>query len=116
MLNPNYVIYLLINTINNYTYIGITNNTDRRLRQHNGELVGGAKYTTAKRGEGTWSFYGWIKSKIGLDKSRAMSIEKKIQIHSRKFKGNPIEKRLQSVNKSLLENPDLEFEIFHKDS
>jgi hypothetical protein len=45
-----------------------------------------------------------------------MSIEKKIQIHSRKFKGNPIEKRLQSVNKSLLENPDLEFEIFHNDS
>ena len=57
-----------------------------------------------------------IKSKIGLDKSRAMSIEKKIQIHSRKFKGNPIEKRLQSVNKSLSENPDLEFEIFHNDS
>ena len=30
--------------------------------------------------------------------------------------GNPIEKRLQSVNKSLSENPDLEFEIFHNDS
>ena len=115
-MSNDYIIYILFNNSNTCTYVGMTNNPTRRLRQHNGELVGGAKYTTAKRGEGTWSFYGWIKSKIGLDKSRAMSIEKKIQIHSRKFKGNPIEKRLQSVNKSLLENPDLEFEIFHNDS
>lgn len=115
-MSNDYIIYILFNNSNTCTYVGMTNNPTRRLRQHNGELVGGAKYTTAKRGEGVWSFYGWIKSKIGLDKSRAMSIEKKIQIHSRKFKGNPIEKRLQSVNKSLLENPDLEFEIFHNDS
>ena len=115
-MSNDYIIYILFNNSNTCTYVGMTNNPTRRIRQHNGELVGGAKYTTAKKGEGTWSFYGWIKSKIGLDKSRAMSIEKKIQIHSRKFKGNPIEKRLQSVNKSLLENPDLEFEIFHKDS
>ena len=112
-MSNDYIIYILFNNSNTCTYVGMTNNPTRRLRQHNGELVGGAKYTTAKRGEGVWSFYGWIKSKIGLDKSRAMSIEKKIQIHSRKFKGNPIEKRLQSVNKSLSENPDLEFEIFH---
>lgn len=112
-MSNDYIIYILFNNSNNCTYVGMTNNPTRRLRQHNGELVGGAKYTTAKRGEGAWDFYGWIKSKNGLDKSRAMSIEKKIQIHSRKFKGNPIQKRLQSVNKSLLENSDLEFEIFY---
>jgi len=28
------------------TYVGATNNLPRRLRQHRGELAGGAKYTT----------------------------------------------------------------------
>jgi len=37
------------------TYVGITNNPTRRLRQHNGEIKGGAKYTTRSRG-GEWNF------------------------------------------------------------
>jgi predicted GIY-YIG superfamily endonuclease len=113
MLNPNYVIYLLINTINNYTYIGITNNTDRRLRQHNGVLVGGAKYTHSQKGEGEWKFYGWIKG-IGeniLIKNRSLSLEKKIKIRSKKCKGTPLEKRLTAINNILAENLDLEFKL-----
>ena len=49
-----YLCYLLYNN-DNKTYIGSTNDFKRRLRQHNGELVGGAKYTTAFKGEHGWS-------------------------------------------------------------
>ena len=41
------VVYLL--KCNNGTYIGATLNLDRRLRQHNGQLAGGARQT-ANRG------------------------------------------------------------------
>ena len=44
-----YIIYLLINEKDNCTYVGITNNPERRIRQHNCEISGGAKYTTMKK-------------------------------------------------------------------
>ena len=39
-----FLVYLLKNE--NKSYIGYTNDFKRRLRQHNGEIKGGAKYTT----------------------------------------------------------------------
>lgn len=41
--------YALISECGKYTYIGKTNNLKRRLRQHNGEISGGAKYTRKGR-------------------------------------------------------------------
>lgn len=45
-----HTVYLLriMRTDRNYTYTGSTNNFAKRLRQHNGEIVGGAKTTTRK--------------------------------------------------------------------
>jgi predicted GIY-YIG superfamily endonuclease len=44
--DSSYLVYLLHSTLNpRRTYIGCTNNMVRRLRQHNGELVGGARAT-----------------------------------------------------------------------
>ena len=44
--NKTWVVYLL-KCANNSLYCGITNDVARRLRQHNGEIQGGAKYTRA---------------------------------------------------------------------
>jgi predicted GIY-YIG superfamily endonuclease len=90
-----YIVYLLINKSNNCTYVGITNNPEQRIRKHNGEIVGGAKYTKMKKGNGLWEYYGFI---LGLEKYEALSIEKKIHIYSKRTKGNsPLEKRLNCI-------------------
>ena len=94
MTDNNYVVYVLINTSNNKTYVGITNNTVRRLRQHNGELVGGAKYTTNNKELGEWVFYGFIRNP---EKRPSLSLEKRIQLKSRKLSGKPIERRLKAI-------------------
>ena len=41
-----YLVYLLKS--DNLTYIGMTNDFFKRWRQHNGEIKGGAKYTTRR--------------------------------------------------------------------
>jgi predicted GIY-YIG superfamily endonuclease len=50
-----YCCYLIINSANFKTYIGSTNNLERRLKQHNKIIKGGAKYTTAFKGNGQWT-------------------------------------------------------------
>jgi len=41
-------IYVLL-CADNSLYCGITTNLEKRLKQHNGEIKGGAKYTRSKR-------------------------------------------------------------------
>ena len=94
-----YIVYLLIHSNSNKTYIGITNNPERRIRMHNGEIKGGARYTTMNLNGGRWDYYGFI---LNLSKSMALSIEKRIHIHSRKSSGKtPLEKRINYINKLL---------------
>ena len=52
------------------SYVGITNNTEKRLRQHNSEISGGAKYTSLK-GPG-WKYVCIINN---LDKITSMQLE-----------------------------------------
>ena len=45
-----WVVYVLRSVTNsNLMYCGMTNNLRRRLRQHNGLIKGGGKYTSANR-------------------------------------------------------------------
>jgi predicted GIY-YIG superfamily endonuclease len=46
--NDEWYCYLLINDSNNASYVGVTKNIHRRLRQHNREISGGAKATIGK--------------------------------------------------------------------
>lgn len=61
-------IYLLYSTSCNSTYIGITNDPDRRLKQHNGIISGGAKATRKVN--------DWIYDRLYMiDDNHALSIE-----------------------------------------
>ena len=44
----NWYVYIL-RCADETLYTGITTDLERRIRQHNGELVGGAKYTRVRR-------------------------------------------------------------------
>lgn len=98
-----YCVYLLVHTTHNRTYVGITNNLKRRLRQHNGEIKGGAKYTTAFKSDGAWKVYLTIPN---LTKSQSLSYERSIKNKRKKAKGKtPLDKRLWAIN-----DLDLKFE------
>jgi putative endonuclease len=64
----NYYCYLLSNHLGN-TYIGITNNLQTRLDQHNGIIAGGAKATKKAN---TWKFERVVGT---FNKGDAMSFE-----------------------------------------
>lgn len=55
----NYYCYILKNSVpseNKKTYNGFTVDLKKRIRQHNSEITGGAKYTTSN-GKKTWHYY-----------------------------------------------------------
>ena len=76
-MSNNYYCYILRSMNPNYsniTYNGSTNNLKRRIRQHNGEIVGGAKYTKDK---GPWEYYLIIEGFV--DRKEALSCEWRIK-------------------------------------
>lgn len=73
--------YCYIITNGNLTYNGYTVDLKKRLRQHNGELVGGAKSTANK---GTWKYLLVMTSEIWNTISDAMKCEWLIRYPTRK--------------------------------
>jgi predicted GIY-YIG superfamily endonuclease len=96
MSNNDWTVYLLLNTSNNKTYVGITNNIDKRIKQHNGILKGGAKFTRAFKGDGEWILLTSINN---LNKIRASKMEYQIKNSKTIIKnGNSVERRLKIFN------------------
>ena len=95
----NYYVYLLTHSVHNKTYLGITNNLNRRIRQHNKEIKGGAKYTSINKSDGMWSYYLTIPN---LTKSKALSLERIIKNKRKKAKGKtPLDKRLYIIHQLI---------------
>ena len=97
-------VYLLVSTKGN-TYIGATIDLDRRLRQHNGEIKGGAHATTTKVSKGEI----WIRAAhvTGFpDWQSALQFEWRFKQLSRKIplKMQPLERRLKAL-KQLISLP-----------
>jgi len=73
--------YILYNDDNNKTYNGYTVNPLRRIRQHNSEIKGGAKYTTKSKVE--WKYLLIIESEQ-FDKNNALCFEWMLKYPTRK--------------------------------
>ena len=91
------------------TYVGCTNNFPRRLRQHNGELAGGARCTTAACRAGAH----WTPVVIALgfvDNHEALSFEWHWKAQTRRLmkqrgsSGNAVQRRRDAL-RALLARP-----------
>lgn len=95
------------------TYVGATVDLDRRLRQHNKELVGGAKATSAKVAQGeTWTRVCHVAN--FPDWSAALQFEWAWKFYTRRLRKTasktqrvtPVERRKQALTHLLsLEKP-----------
>ena len=115
----NWSVYLLKSIDGKKTYIGASNNPVRRLRCHNGELVGGAKRTRSGR---PWSHVCIVN---GFDKISALQFEwrskRKISKKTNKLRPTSgIKNRLNNfkelVNNEKWKHLDLTFEYFNEET
>ncbi len=106
LLYMSFYVYLLVST-DNATYVGATIDLDRRLRQHNKEIKGGAHATSMKvmKGE-TWRRHCYV---AGFpDWIAALQFEWRWKHLSRQLpkKMLPLERRMLALNNLLaLERP-----------
>lgn len=127
-MSKQYWCYILANSdekYKNYTYCGFTVDPQHRLRQHNGEIKGGAKATHNK---GTWHFIFLITGFKTMN--NALSCEWRLKhpdgkrVKNKKYNGIP--GRILSINDVLklekwtekcdINNCDCEYTIYAKDT
>jgi len=100
-LNKPSFVYLLEST-NGATYVGATVDLEHRLRQHNKEIKGGARATSAKVECGEeWRRVCYVRN--FPDWIAALQFEWRFKQISRKFsqKGNPLVRRMKALKQLL---------------
>ena len=106
-------VYLLVSTSGN-TYVGATVDLDRRLRQHNKEIKGGAHATGIKVAQGeSWSRAAHVSG--FPDWQAALQFEWRWKQLSRKItiKMNPLERRMKALKELLsLERPTSKAKLY----
>ncbi|RCV37007.1 hypothetical protein SETIT_8G027700v2 [Setaria italica] len=89
---PPWCVYLISSSRIPRTYVGVTTDFPRRLRQHNGELKGGAKAASAGR---PWNLACLVEGFVS--KSEACEFESKWKNISRKMSRKRTEPSVESV-------------------
>ena len=92
------------------TYVGATLDVDRRLRQHNGELAGGARATSMVPG-------GWYRVCYvsGFENQReALRFEWWWKRRSSKFKGSALERRQAALEAMVAEAGEGQLEVVYE--
>lgn len=112
---PFYVYF--IQSTNGATYIGATVDLDKRIRQHNKELKGGATATSMKVNQGeVWSYVCYVENFPSWNEALKFEWRWK-QISRQLQKSNPtqkpLEKRLEALKKLLeLDKPTSKAELY----
>jgi predicted GIY-YIG superfamily endonuclease len=87
--------YLLATSGEKKTYVGVTPDLDRRLKQHNGELAGGAKATHGHQWKRVCHVRGFP------DHRAALQFEWRWKHISRRLTGTPLERRAAALQTLL---------------
>lgn len=107
-----WVCYCLAREDSGATYIGATINMPHRIRQHNGEIKGGAHYTTSALAKGhTWN----IVCTVGPfpTSTAALQFEWRWKHISRKIDNTPIMRRIVAVVRLLnMDKPTSKAELY----
>ena len=94
-----------IESTNGSTYIGATVNIDKRIRQHNKEIKGGATATSIKVNQGeAWTYVCYVENFPSWNE--ALKFEWRWKQISRQIQKNkptqkPIERRLEALDKLI---------------
>jgi len=106
-MNDSFYVYILESSDGKATYVGATVDLERRLRQHNKEIKGGAYATSVKVAQGnTWKRVCYVSG--FPDWQSALQFEWRLKQLSRKLPigMKPLERRIQALNELItLERP-----------